>query len=461
MTNVIKQILRGRGDSQTIKMVVRDNERGPQGEQGEPGEAASISVGETYTLPAGSNAMVQETGTSSSKVLSFGIPKGDKGDKGDAATVEVGRVTTLPAGYDVIVTNSGTSAAAILDFGIPQGSQGPRGYQGPKGDRGEPGQAATISIGNTYTLPAGSFAKVEESGTSSFRILSFGIPKGDKGDAATLNVGSTTTLESGESALVTNSGTTSNAVFDFGIPKGDPGDDGFSPTVDISKSGKVTTIVITDADGEHVATINDGADGSGSGDMLRSTYDIDGNGIVDNAEKVNGHTVATDVPSGAVFTDTTYTAGANIQISANNEISATDTTYSAGSNITISGTTISAVDTTYSAFSGATSQSDGSSGLVTKPLAGDEGKYLAGDGTWKTIASYSLPVAGASTLGGIKVGTNLSIAGDGTLSADAQPAILYSSTGQNTDGAMTQKAVTDIIGDVETILTTLTTGTGV
>ena len=40
--------------------------------------------------------------------------------------------------------------------------------------------------------------------------------------------------------------------------------------------------------------------------------------------------------------DTTYTAGANITIDANNEISATDTTYSAGSGITITGTVISA-----------------------------------------------------------------------------------------------------------------------
>lgn len=39
--------------------------------------------------------------------------------------------------------------------------------------------------------------------------------------------------------------------------------------------------------------------------------------------------------------------------------------------------------------------------------------------------------------------------------------ILYDATGQNTDGAMTQKAVTDIIGDIETILTTLNSGTGV
>ena len=41
-------------------------------------------------------------------------------------------------------------------------------------------------------------------------------------------------------------------------------------------------------------------------DMYRSVYDTNKNGIVDNAEKVNNHTVETDVPSGAIFTDTVY-----------------------------------------------------------------------------------------------------------------------------------------------------------
>lgn len=51
-------------------------------------------------------------------------------------------------------------------------------------------------------------------------------------------------------------------------PKGDTGSagsagkDGVSPTVTVSKSGKVTTIEITDANSTKTATINDGADGA-------------------------------------------------------------------------------------------------------------------------------------------------------------------------------------------------------
>lgn len=45
---------------------------------------------------------------------------------------------------------------------------------------------------------------------------------------------------------------------------------------------------------------------TGGGDMLKSVYDINNNGVVDNSEKVNNHTVLTDVPADAVFTDTVY-----------------------------------------------------------------------------------------------------------------------------------------------------------
>lgn len=84
--------------------------------------------------------------------------------------------------------------------------------------------------------------------------------------------------------------------------KGEKGDNGISPSITTSKSGKVTTITIKDATGTKKATINDGV-----GDMLKSTYDKNSNGIVDNSEKVNGHTVESNVPANAKFTDTIYT----------------------------------------------------------------------------------------------------------------------------------------------------------
>lgn len=99
------------------------------------------------------------------------------------------------------------------------------------------------------------------------------------------------------------------------------------------------------------------------------------------------------------------TAGANISIDANNEISATDTTYTAGTNISIdsdnvisavsytaganvsidANNVISATDTTYSDFVGTDGQVAGTAGLVPAPATTDAGKFLKADGTWDTV----------------------------------------------------------------------------
>ncbi len=51
--------------------------------------------------------------------------------------------------------------------------------------------------------------------------------------------------------------------------------------------------------------------GGGTGDMTKAIYDTDDNGVVDDAEKVNGLTVETAVPIGAVFTDSTFKVSAD------------------------------------------------------------------------------------------------------------------------------------------------------
>ena len=67
---------------------------------------------------------------------------------------------------------------------------------------------------------------------------------------------------------------------------------------------------------------------------------------------------------------TTYTAGNGISIDSNNEISIDDTVVAEVSDLPTD-------------FTGATSSVAGAHGLVPAPAAGDEGKALHGDGTWK------------------------------------------------------------------------------
>ena len=138
-----------------------------------------------------------------------------------------------------------------------------------------------------------------------------------------------------ENERILNEGSREDYIADLKqqVEDGDfDGTDGISPVVTMEKQGKVTTLTITDATGTHTTEIRDGNDGSGTGDMLKATYDTNDNGVVDNAEKVNNHTVNSDVPANAVFTDTTYTAGTGIDIT-NGVISNTQTSAEWG-NIT-------------------------------------------------------------------------------------------------------------------------------
>ena len=208
----------------------------------------------------------------------------------------------------IIETKLSKSFFKLKNTGGPRGQRGPQGEPGERGEPGQPGpqgepgrdgrdgvdgqdgQAATISVASTSTLPAGSSATVTNIGTSSQASLAFGIPKGDKGDtgatgqdgdAATITVGQVETLAPNQQAYVTNVGTSSAAIFNIGIPKGDKGESG-----------------------------------SGTGDMLASTYDPNGTvaaagGIPDYVDS-NGGKIDTIKVNGTAQTITNKTVDISV-----------------------------------------------------------------------------------------------------------------------------------------------------
>lgn len=134
------------------------------------------------------------------------------------------------------------------------------------------------------------------------------------------------------------------------IAVGPKGEDGVSPTLSSSKVGKTTTVYYTDATHTTptvLATLQDGQDGSGIGDMLKATYDQDDDGVVDDSEKLGGYApshyatldsnskveaVQTTAYMVNISTNTTLTAAHNgVRIRATNTITITiPSTLSAG-----------------------------------------------------------------------------------------------------------------------------------
>lgn len=133
-------------------------------------------------------------------------------------------------------------------------------------------------IVSAITLEHGKPATVSKSVVDEVFKLTFGLPRGEKGEAGSPGRGITSiTLKSGTHAAGTTDTYTitftDNTTYDFQVTNGA---NGFSPTITTSKSGKVTTVTVVDANGTQSFEINDGADGLGSGDMHTSTYDPQG-----------------------------------------------------------------------------------------------------------------------------------------------------------------------------------------
>ena len=113
------------------------------------------------------------------------------------------------------------------------------------------------------------------------------------------------------------------------------------------------------------------------------------------------------VDANYVHTDNNYTSTEKTKLSgiaSGAQVNVLEGVQVNGTDLSIASKKVNIVNMT-----GATDSAAGLAGLVPAPAAGDDTKFLSGDGTWKTVSVYNLPIASASTLGGIKVGTNLSI----------------------------------------------------
>lgn len=365
--NLIKQIVKdGDYGSQTIKMIVKDNERGPQGEKGDPGETATITAGQAYSVPTTSSPSVINTGTSTNAVFDFYIPKGETGATGAQG----------PQGEQGIQGPEGPKG----DTGS-EGPQGPRGLQGPKGDAGPQGIQGPVG-------PEG--------------------PQGERGISATITVGSTTTLPSGSDATVTNVGSSSAARFNFGIPKGDKGDTG--DTGAPGRDGAIqytagTGIEITSgnviqATGAAVATWG-GIDGTLSDQTdLKNALDAKQNTLTAG----DGITISSDTISADIVPDDYFTADATVNGSGST-ITLNNTIETKLDNVELLGNTTQQTYTGKNLFSGYTkgqylNPSDGSqmssstsaaSGYISLDITGTNKFTISGLPTtlFNFVAAYN------------------------------------------------------------------------
>ena len=232
----------------------------------------------------------------------------------------------------------------------------------------------------------------------------------------TVNDATLTIQKNGTDVATFTANSATNQTANIAVPT-TASDIGAEPTID--SEHKLASDLVDDTDQTNkFATADDLSKLSGI-ESGAEVNDID-------SISVNGTAVTPDEHKNVDITVPTYTAGANVQISAQNEISATDTTYTAGTNVSISNeNVISATDTTYSNFVGTDGQTAGSAGLVPAPATTDAGKFLKADGTWDTAGG-----------GGVTPVQTIGNSTTDVMSQDAVSSRLYrpTTTGYNDNG---------------------------
>ena len=253
-------VLLGHGKGVTIddyndNVISSETVVGPQGPPGPAGYSPIANVTQT-----GDGAIIKitdEQGTTTANIYN--------GADGVSPTATV---TDTASGATITITDAnGTTTATVND-----------------GEDGEPGENATIAIGQVTTLAPGSQATVSNVGTATNSVLDFGIPEGVQGEQGiqgepginavayvTQNTGSATiTIEDAD-------GITTATVYDG--QDGTNGTDGYSPTASVSKVGDTATITITDQNGTTTASISDGTDGTNGTDgitpVISATASVD------------------------------------------------------------------------------------------------------------------------------------------------------------------------------------------
>jgi len=378
---------------------------GPTGATGATGTAATVTVGDVSTLAPGSTATVENTGSSSSAVLAFGVPQGATGAD---ATVAVGSVTTGPAGSTASVVNVGTPGAAVFNLTIPRGDTGAQGIQGIQGIQGVQGEAGvSLDINGTVAtwndLPAspepgeawvsaadgrlyfydGAAWPAEGAGVPFVGpqgpqgiqgIQGLVRPVGPDGQAATITVG---TVTSGATGSVTNVGDSSSAVFDFTLPIGPTGD---AATIAV---GTVTAL----DPGQTPTVTNSGTSGAAVFDFGLVTGSTGAQGATGDAATIAVGTVTTGDPG----------SQASVTNSGNSGAAVFDFTIPAGDTGAAATITIGTV-TTGDPGTAATATNVGTSGAAIIDLTIPRGDTGSASGeTWETLAGKPAVVAAGAT----------------------------------------------------------------
>lgn len=225
--------------------------QGPQGEKGVAGKDGTDGKNATYITVSGTNYdAVKGISNNASYLLINGTKYNFNVGRGHTLAV----INPSNGNVESIKTYDTYTTASALDSPLSAVASGKIICLFTAGASG-----LTQTARNTL-IECGS-AMTDTWGSSRVTHLFIGMKGLEKGNAYEIIAKGSDATKS-ITAYYTASGIVLNGQVGATGPQGAKGNDGVSPTVSISKSGTVTTITITDKNGTHTQTVNDGTNGT-------------------------------------------------------------------------------------------------------------------------------------------------------------------------------------------------------
>lgn len=225
--------------------------QGPQGEKGVAGKDGTDGKNATYITVSGTNYdAVKGISNNASYLLINGTKYNFNVGRGHTLAV----INPSNGNVESIKTYDTCTTASALDSPLSAVASGKIICLFTADASG-----LTQTARNTL-IECGS-AMTDTWGSSRVTHLFIGMKGLEKGNAYEIIAKGSDATKS-ITAYYTASGIVLNGQVGATGPQGAKGNDGVSPTVSISKSGTVTTITITDKNGTHTQTVNDGTNGT-------------------------------------------------------------------------------------------------------------------------------------------------------------------------------------------------------
>lgn len=323
-----------------IEVKMTGGTRGIQGEKGVPGKDGES--GATFTPSISTDGILSwnnDKGLTNPSEVNIKGPQGNQGVPGVGIESITTGMTTQNEGYTVtpLVFQKSDNSTSEINVWVKNGIDGANGESGETGATFTPSVSESGDLSWTNDRDLDNPSTINIKGDSGLPYLIHTEPIGSTGEPAkdqyfvrNLNKFNRMPQVDDVFFIIWRSSTgkfppylvvakitevrATNATCTVLYSSKIGGEDGISitsvtaGTSTESDGYTMTPVTFEKSDGSNV-TVNisakNGLDGTGSGDMSKSVYDTNNDGIVDNAETVNGHTVEKDVPENAQFTDTT------------------------------------------------------------------------------------------------------------------------------------------------------------